>query len=281
VAKIEIEHLYKIFGKNAEKGLALAREGKTKAEILEKTGCAVGVNDASLKVEEGEFVVVMGLSGSGKSTLLRCVNRLIEPTVGTVHIDGVDVTSLDEDGLRELRRKHFGMVFQRFALLPHRTVLANTEYGLEIQGMEKAEREQKSREALSLVGLEGWEESYPGQLSGGMQQRVGLARALAVEAELLFLDEPGSGLDPVTAHELDSLLADLHRELGLTIVMVSHDLDSVAALASRAVVLAGGGILFEGSLEELADPRQANEHETIQRLLAGPRGAALRNAGRS
>ena len=251
MAKIEIEHLYKIFGKNAEKGLALARQGKAKADILEKTGCAVGVSDASLQIEEGEFVVVMGLSGSGKSTLLRCVNRLIEPTAGTVRIDGVDVTSLDDDGLRELRRKHFGMVFQRFALLPHRTVLANTEFGLEIQGMEKAERERKAREALALVGLEGWEASYPGQLSGGMQQRVGLARAMAVDPDILLMDEAFSALDPLIRRDMQEELLSLQSRMHKTILFITHDLDEALHLGDRIVIMKDAQVVQVGDPEEI------------------------------
>jgi len=175
MSKIEVRNLYKIFGKNQQKAIEMLKDGATKEEVLEKNNSTVGVNDASFDVKEGEIFVIMGLSGSGKSTLLRCVNRLIEPTAGSIKVDGQEVRDFDKEELRSFRETEFGMVFQNFALLPHRTVLENAMFGLEIQNIEEEERIQRTKEALELVGLDGWEDQYPEQLSGGMQQRVGLA----------------------------------------------------------------------------------------------------------
>ncbi len=242
-----------------------------------------GIN---LTAHRGDVLAIIGTSGGGKTTLLHEMIGLRKPDAGTVEVFGYDVQRLNWHE-QHLLRKRWGMLFQQGALFSALNVFDNVAFPLrELRTMGEYIDEELIHDVvmykLELTGLAPEDANKrPAELSGGMVKRVALARALAVEAELLFLDEPGSGLDPVTAHELDSLLADLHRELGLTIVMVSHDLDSVAALANRAVVLAGGRILFEGSLEELADPRRADEHETIHRLLAGPRGAALRNAGRS
>ncbi|MDY6831096.1 MAG: ATP-binding cassette domain-containing protein, partial [Thermodesulfobacteriota bacterium] len=195
--KIVIENLYKIFGPNPEAAMELLAQGMGKDEIMEKTRHGVGVADASFTVKEGEILVVMGLSGSGKSTLVRCINRLIDPTAGKVIVDGQEVTKLDKEQLRRFRLQHFGMVFQNFALFPHRTVLDNVAYGLEIQKLELVARKKRSLDALAQVGLEGWADSYPGQLSGGMQQRVGLARALALDADVMLMDEAFSALDPL------------------------------------------------------------------------------------
>ena len=237
-----------------------------------------------LTARRGEVMAIIGTSGGGKTTLLHEMIGLRVPDEGTVEVFGHDVHSLNWHE-QHLMRKRWGMLFQQGALFSALNVFDNVAFPLrELRTMGEHIEEELIHDVvmykLELTGLAPEDANKrPAELSGGMVKRVALARALAVEAELLFLDEPGSGLDPVTAHELDSLLADLHRELGLTIVMVSHDLDSVAALADRAVVLAEGRILFEGSLEELADPRQAEQHETISRLLSGPRGRALRSAG--
>nr|WP_305043691.1 glycine betaine/L-proline ABC transporter ATP-binding protein [Geoalkalibacter sp.] len=226
-------------------------EGLGKDAILEKTRLTVGVNDASFEVAEGELLVVMGLSGSGKSTLLRCINRLIEPTAGRVLIDGVDITTLDDEPLRRLRMKKFGMVFQRFALLPHRTVLQNTEFGLEIQNVAPADRARRAREALKLVGLSGWEDSLPDELSGGMQQRVGLARALAVDPDILLMDEAFSALDPLIRREMQDELLSLQSRMKKTILFITHDLDEALKLGDRIVIMKDGRIVQIGTPEDI------------------------------
>jgi glycine betaine/proline transport system ATP-binding protein len=248
MAKIEIRELYKVFGADPHQALALLRDGaKTKQEIFEQTGNAIGLHNISFDVEEGEILVVMGLSGSGKSTLIRCINRLFEPTAGTITINGEDITALDEEGLRNFRRDTFGMVFQQFALLPHRTVIANVEYGLEIQELPAAERAEKARQALQLVGLEGWEEAYPNQLSGGMQQRVGLARALAVDPEILLMDEAFSALDPLIRRDMQDELLALQEKMQKTILFVSHDLDEAVKIGDRIVLMKDGAIVQVGT----------------------------------
>ena len=251
MSKIVVENLYKIFGPTPAKALALLKDGVDKEEILKKTGQGVGVNNASFTVEEGEIVVVMGLSGSGKSTLVRCINRLIEPSEGKVIVDGVDVGSLDMDALRKFRQQKLGMVFQNFALFPHRTVCQNTEYGLEIQGMAPEERRQKAMDALKLVGLEGWEDSMPSQLSGGMQQRVGLARALAMDPDILLMDEAFSALDPLIRRDMQDELINLQDEMDKTILFISHDLDEALKLGDRIVLMKDGAIVQVGTPEEI------------------------------
>lgn len=250
-AKITVEEVFKIFGRDPQRGVKMLGEGLSKETILEKARLTVGVDDASFEVAEGELLVVMGLSGSGKSTLLRCINRLIEPTAGRVLIDGVDITTLDEEQLRRLRMKKFGMVFQRFALLPHRTVLQNTEFGLEIQNVEAALREQKAREALKLVGLAGWEDSLPDELSGGMQQRVGLARALAVDPDILLMDEAFSALDPLIRREMQDELLSLQSRKKKTILFITHDLDEALKLGDRIVIMKDGRIVQIGTPEDI------------------------------
>jgi glycine betaine/proline transport system ATP-binding protein len=253
--KIKVDKVYKVFGRDPRRGIKMLQEGVGKDEIMKKTRLAVGVADASFEVAEGELLVIMGLSGSGKSTLLRCINRLIEPTAGQVFIDGTDVTTLTDKELRRLRMKKFGMVFQSFALLPHRTVLHNTEFGLEIQGLNSAERSGKAREVLKLVGLEGWEDSYPEQLSGGMRQRVGLARALAVDPDILFMDEAFSALDPLIRREMQDELLALQSRMHKTILFITHDLDEALKLGDRIVIMKDGGIVQIGTPEEiLTDP---------------------------
>ncbi len=249
--KIKIEQVYKVFGRDAKRAVKMLEQGVGKNEIMKKTRLAVGVNKASFEVAEGELLVVMGLSGSGKSTLLRCINRLIEPTAGKVFVDGVDVTALSESELRRLRMKKFGMVFQRFALLPHRTVQHNTEFGLEIQGLDAGRRAAKAREALKLVGLEGWEDSYPEQLSGGMQQRVGLARALAIDPDILFMDEAFSALDPLIRREMQDELLALQSRMHKTILFITHDLDEALKLGDRIVMMKDGAIVQIGTPEEI------------------------------
>jgi glycine betaine/proline transport system ATP-binding protein len=249
--KIQVKNITKVFGKHPKKALQLLNEGKSKKEILEKTGSTVGVNKASFEVYSGEIFVIMGLSGSGKSTLVRLINRLIEPTSGEVLIDGEDITKMKKEQLREVRRKKLSMVFQRFALFPHRTVLENTEYGLDVQGVEKSIRTQKATESLSLVGLGGYEEQYPSQLSGGMQQRVGLARALANDPDVLLMDEAFSALDPLIRKDMQDELLDLQASMEKTIIFITHDLDEALRIGDRIALMKDGNIVQIGSPEEI------------------------------
>jgi len=253
--KIGIQNLTKIFGKNPEKVLSLLEEGYTKNEIFEKTKQSVGLNDVNFDVYEGEIFVLMGLSGSGKSTLLRCINRLIDPTSGKILIDGQDISTMNEEELRKVRRTKLGMVFQNFALLPHRTVLENVAYGLEIQGIPKDERYPKAIEAINTVGLKGHGESKISQLSGGMKQRVGLARALANDPDILLMDGAFSALDPLIRSEMQDELLSLEVKLQKTIVFVSHDLDEALKLGDRIALMKDGEIVQIGTPEEiLTDP---------------------------
>ncbi|NDV21127.1 glycine betaine/L-proline ABC transporter ATP-binding protein [Desulfovibrio sp. JC022] len=249
--KIRVENLYKIFGNNPKKIIPMLEKGSTKDEIMEKTKHGVGVNNASFGVEEGEIVVVMGLSGSGKSTLVRCINRLIDPTGGKIFIDGEDITTLSKNKLRKIRLEKLGMVFQNFALFPHRTVLKNTEYGLEIADTDAETRKQKAMDALELVGLSGWEDSYPDQLSGGMRQRVGLARALALDPDILLMDEAFSALDPLIRRDMQDELINLQERMHKTIVFISHDLDEALKLGDRIVLMKDGEIVQVGTPEEI------------------------------
>ena len=256
MAKISVKNLSKVFGFGAKHALKQYKEGKPRKEILNDTGNAVALFDVSLDVQQGEILVVMGLSGSGKSTFVRCLNRLIDPTAGSIHVDGTDITALSTRELRELRQKNFGMVFQDFALLPHRSVLENTVFGLEIMGVAKAVRHKKGMEALALVGLGGWENSFPHQLSGGMRQRVGLARALAIDPPVLLMDEAFSALDPLIRRDMQDALLGLQSELRKTIVFITHDLGVVANVADRVAVLYAGQIVEVGTTEEVFyDPR--------------------------
>nr|WP_320015726.1 glycine betaine/L-proline ABC transporter ATP-binding protein [uncultured Desulfobacter sp.] len=249
--KIVIENLYKIFGPNPEVALKMLKQGASKDEIMEKTRHGVGVANASFKVNQGEILVVMGLSGSGKSTLVRCINRLINPTSGRVLVDGTDVTLLNKKELRHFRQKHFGMVFQNFALFPHRTVLRNVEYGLEIQGINPEARRESSMQAIEQVGLKGWEDSMPDQLSGGMQQRVGLARALALDADIMLMDEAFSALDPLIRRDMQDELLDLQEKMQKTIVFISHDLDEAIKLGDRIILMKDGVIVQQGTAEDI------------------------------
>lgn len=249
--KIKIKNVSKIFGDHPEEALELLDQGYDKNTIMEKTKQAVGVAKASFNVYEGEIVVVMGLSGSGKSTLVRCINRLIEPTAGEIYVDDINVLQLNHKELREFRQKYTGMVFQHFALFPHWTVLRNTAYGLEIQGVEKAEREEKAMKALEMVGLKGWEDNLPEQLSGGMQQRVGLARALALDPEVLLMDEAFSALDPLIRSDMQDELINLQEKMQKTILFISHDLDEALKLGDRIVLMKDGKIVQIGTPEEI------------------------------
>jgi len=263
---IIVEGLYKIFGPNPEKALQMVQDGHSKEEIMEKTRHGVGVADASFVVNTGEILVVMGLSGSGKSTLVRCINRLIEPTTGRVLVDGEDVTQLGKKDLRHFRQKHFGMVFQNFALFPHRSVVRNVEYGLEVQGVDSAKRREASMQSLEQVGLKGWENSMPDQLSGGMQQRVGLARALALDADIMLMDEAFSALDPLIRRDMQDELLDLQEKMQKTIVFISHDLDEAIKIGDRIVLMKDGFLVQEGTAEEiLTNP--ANEY--VARFVEG------------
>lgn len=249
--KIQVQDLILIFGKNKHKALQLLKEGKSKKEILEQTHCTVGVNRASFEIYEGEFFVIMGLSGSGKSTLLRCLNRLIEPTSGHVFINGDDVTRKNHKDLLDIRRSEMSMVFQKFGLLPHRNIMENVAFGLELRGEEKMSRETVAQEALDTVGLHGFEKQYPSQLSGGMQQRVGLARALTNNPEILLMDEAFSALDPLIKTEMQDELLDLQDKVRKTIVFITHDLDEAIKLGDRIVIMKDGSIEQIGTAEEI------------------------------
>jgi glycine betaine/proline transport system ATP-binding protein len=249
--KISVRNVTKVFGKSPQQGVKLLNEGKTKHEILEKTGMTVGVNKANFEVKAGEIFVIMGLSGSGKSTLVRMLNRLIDPTDGQVLIDDEDIVKLKPNQLRDVRRKKMSMVFQRFALFPHRTVLANTEYGLEVQGSDKTARKEKALESLKLVGLAGYENSYPSELSGGMQQRVGLARALANDPDILLMDEAFSALDPLIRKDMQNELLELQETMEKTIVFITHDLDEALRIGDRIALMKDGNIVQVGTPEEI------------------------------
>lgn len=254
-----MEELTKIFGKKASKASSLLSQGKSKTEILKETGATIGVNKASFSVEEGEIFVIMGLSGSGKSTLVRLLNRLIEPTSGKIWLDGKELSSLNKKELLEVRRKSMSMVFQNFGLFPNRTINRNVEYGLEIQGMNKEEREKNAAESLALVGLAGYGEQFPSQLSGGMQQRVGLARALANNPDILLMDEAFSALDPLNRKDMQDQLLDLQDKMKKTIIFITHDLDEALRIGDHIMIMRDGSVVQTGSPEEiLAHP--ANEY---------------------
>lgn len=257
--KVKVNHLTKIFGKKTKPALEMIRANKIKTEILEKTGATVGVYDVNFEVEEGEIFVIMGLSGSGKSTLIRLLNRLIEPTSGNIYIDGQDISSLDKEGLREVRRNKMSMVFQNFGLFPHRTILENTEYGLEIRGVPKEERQAKAEKALENSSLIAFKDQLPSQLSGGMQQRVGLARALANDPEILLMDEAFSALDPLIRREMQDELLDLQENVKKTIIFITHDLNEALRIGDRIALMKDGQIMQIGTGEEiLTNP--ANEY---------------------
>lgn len=249
--KIKVNQVTKIFGKNPKKVIDMLDRGFSKQEILEKTGMTVGVNKASFEVRPGEIFVIMGLSGSGKSTLVRMLNRLIDPTAGEILINGKNIVKMSKEELLNLRRKTMSMVFQRFALFPHRTVLENTEYGLEVQGVGKAEREKKAMESLEMVGLLGYEHSRPDELSGGMQQRVGLARALANDPEILLMDEAFSALDPLIRKDMQDELLELQETVKKTIVFITHDLDEALRIGDRIALMKDGSIVQIGTPEEI------------------------------
>ncbi|AGF78704.1 glycine betaine/L-proline transport ATP binding subunit [Desulfocapsa sulfexigens DSM 10523] len=249
--KIVVENLYKIFGDNPKQALDLLKQGKDKDEILEATGMSVGVQDANFVVNSGEIFVVMGLSGSGKSTLVRMLNRLIEPTSGKVLVDGKNVVTMSPDELVKFRLHNMSMVFQSFALMPHLTVLENASFGLDLAGFDKAKQKKRAIKALEQVGLSGWEDSYPKQLSGGMQQRVGLARGLAVDPDILLMDEAFSALDPLIRTEMQDELLKLQKRDQRTIVFISHDLDEALRIGDRIAIMEGGRVVQVGAPEEI------------------------------
>ncbi|GGK13821.1 quaternary amine ABC transporter ATP-binding protein [Parabacteroides faecis] len=261
MAKIEIKNLSILFGPEKSRAKKMILKGKSKQEILKETGCTVAVRNANLEIEEGEMFVIMGLSGSGKSTLLRCINRLNEPTMGEIRVNGIDITRSSDKELLQIRRKELAMVFQHFGLLPHRTVLNNVSFGLELQGVPKQEREKKALESILQVGLKGYENQRVDELSGGMQQRVGLARALANNPEVLLMDEAFSALDPLIREQMQDELLLLQEKMKRTIVFITHDLDEAIKLGDRIAIMKDGVIVQVGTPEEiLTDP--ANDYVT-------------------
>lgn len=249
--KLEVKHLTKIFGKRQKQALEMVQQAKSKTEILEKTGATVGVYDVNFEVQTGEIFVIMGLSGSGKSTLIRLLNRLIDPTSGDIYIDGQDVAKMSEEELRDVRRHKLNMVFQNFGLFPHRTILENTEFGLEVRGVDKEERTRLAEQALDNAGLLSFKDQYPDQLSGGMQQRVGLARALANNPDILLMDEAFSALDPLIRREMQDELLDLQAEHERTIIFITHDLNEALRIGDRIAIMADGQIMQIGTGEEI------------------------------
>ncbi|WP_434999251.1 quaternary amine ABC transporter ATP-binding protein [Vibrio scophthalmi] len=250
-ALIEISGLYKVFGQNPRSVMEQVKQGDSKEQILKNTGHTVGLKDINLSIKQGEIFVIMGLSGSGKSTLIRHFNRLIDPTEGQILVEGIDVMKLSKDELEQFRRHKMSMVFQRFGLLPHRTVLDNVAYGLEIQGIEKEERVQRATQWLETVGLKGYEKQYPAQLSGGQQQRVGLARALSTDAEILLMDEAFSALDPLIRSEMQDQLIELQETLHKTIIFITHDLDEALRIGDRIAILKDGVLVQQGTPDDI------------------------------
>ena len=250
-AKVRVEDVYKIFGPSPDKALSLLEEGVSKEDILNETGNVVAVAEASFEVEQGQTFMVMGLSGSGKSTLIRSINRLISPTKGRVYVDDEEITSADNHDLRELRRAKMGMVFQHFALFPHKTVAANVEYGLKVRGVKSRDRRKSTLEALELVGLQDWGDYYPENLSGGMQQRVGLARALATDPEVLLMDEAFSALDPLIRREMQDEMIELQRSVHKTIIFITHDLGEALKLGDQVAVMKDGRIVQIGTPQDI------------------------------
>jgi glycine betaine/proline transport system ATP-binding protein len=248
---ISVKSLWKVFGENPERVLTPENAGKDKGDILAELGCVVALQDVNFEVAEGEIFVVMGLSGSGKSTLVRCLIRLIEPTQGQILVDGEDILGYNAARLTQLRRNKVAMVFQKYGLLPHRRVIDNVIWGLEVQGVDKRERLERAQEILEMVGLKGWETSYPRMLSGGMQQRVGLARALAVNPEILLLDEPFSGLDPLIRRNMQDELIKLQAQLHKTMVFITHDLNEALKLGDRIAIMRDGEIVQLDTPEEI------------------------------
>ncbi|MBF8744241.1 glycine betaine/L-proline ABC transporter ATP-binding protein [Pseudomonas putida] len=251
INKIEVKNVFKIFGDRAEEALRLIRNKQSKDQVLAQTGCVVGVNDLSLSIGSGEIFVIMGLSGSGKSTLVRHFNRLIDPTSGQILVDGEDILQYDMEALREFRRRKISMVFQSFGLLPHRNVLDNVAYGLKVRGESKQLCAERAQQWIETVGLKGYEKKYPHQLSGGMRQRVGLARALAADTDIILMDEAFSALDPLIRAEMQDQLLDLQKTLHKTIVFITHDLDEAVRIGNRIAILKDGRLIQVGTPHQI------------------------------
>lgn len=265
MSKVRVEHLTKVFGKKSQQALKMIQQDKSKTEILEKTGATVGVYDVNFDVNEGEIFVIMGLSGSGKSTLIRLLNRLIEPSSGDIYVDGQDISKMDKEALRDIRRHKVNMVFQNFGLFPQRTILENTAYGLEVRGVPKAERQARAEQALDNSGLLSFKDQYPDQLSGGMQQRVGLARALANDPEILLMDEAFSALDPLIRREMQDELLELQAKVQKTIIFITHDLSEALRIGDRIALMKDGQIMQIGTGEEiLTNPANAFVREFVE-----------------
>ncbi|MEZ8338101.1 glycine betaine/L-proline ABC transporter ATP-binding protein ProV [Vibrio cyclitrophicus] len=256
---LEVKGLYKVFGEDTDRAFTMISEGANKDKVFEETGLTIGVNDVSLSIKEGEIFVIMGLSGSGKSTLVRLLNRLIEPTKGNVLLRGKDIAHISEDELREVRRNNISMVFQNFALMPHMTVIENAAFGLELAGVELSKRKQSAFEALERVGLGPYSESYPDELSGGMKQRVGLARALACDPDILLMDEAFSALDPLIRTEMQDELIRLQNDDKRTIVFISHDLDEAMRIGDRIAIMQNGEVVQVGTPDEILN-NPANDY---------------------
>ncbi len=282
MATIEVKNLYKVFGHEPERAFPLLDKGETKEHILDKTGCTVGINDATFTVHEQETFVVMGLSGSGKSTVIRCLNRLIDPTRGEVVIDGENIMDMDHEKLLQTRRTKMSMVFQHFGLLPHRSVVSNVEYGLEISKIEKEKRRKAAMDAIELVGLKGYEHAMPDELSGGMQQRVGLARALANNPEVLLMDEAFSALDPLIRAQMQDELLTLQAKMHKTIVFITHDLDEALKIGDRIAIMKDGAVVQIGTPEEIltqpADDYVADFVQNVDRTKVITAESIMRNA---
>ncbi|KRK57197.1 glycine betaine L-proline ABC transporter ATPase [Fructilactobacillus fructivorans] len=251
--KIKVNHITKIFGPHVKKAQELLSKGEDKAQILDETGSTVGVDNATFSIKNNEIFVIMGLSGSGKSTMLRMFNRLIDPTSGAIYLDGKDIMKFDKKQLLDLRRKKMSMVFQGLGLLPNRTILENAAFGLEVQDVKKEERDKKAHESLEMVGLHGYDDSYPGELSGGMQQRVGLARAIINDPDILLMDEAFSALDPLNRREMQNELLELQRKLHKTIIFISHDLNEALRVGDRIMMMHDGDVIQVDTPEDLLD----------------------------
>lgn len=249
--KVSIKNLYKIFGNNPQDALPYVLDGLGKPELLAQHNHVLGLNNINIDIPEKRVQVIMGLSGSGKSTLIRHLNRLIDPTAGVVEVDGVDVLKMDDKELRSLRQKKMSMVFQKFALMPHRTVADNAAYGLRLQGVRAGEAKERAQKWIDRVGLTGFEKSYPSQLSGGMQQRVGLARALATDADILLMDEAFSALDPLIRTDMQDVLLELQKELNKTIIFITHDLDEALRIGDDIAILRDGGLIQQGDPQDI------------------------------
>ena len=271
MAEIEIRNIYKIFGANCDRAMAMARDGRTKTEILSETGASVGLSDVSFKIGAGRIFVIMGLSGSGKSTLVRHLNRLVEPTCGEVLFDGKNILDLDSRALREFRNRRAGMVFQSFGLFPHRTVLQNVVYAQHVRGMSRSEMEPIGMKWIEAVGLEGYQNKYPDELSGGMKQRVGLARALAADTDTILMDEAFSALDPLIRADMQDQLLALQRDLSKTIVFITHDLDEALRIGSEIAILKDGCLVQVGTPDTILN-QPANDY--VARFVQRRQGAA-------